>query len=82
MSFIETAALSAMPNIPKRKPGKLRIWNSDIAAAVKQTKQSNHERKSAGKPMDPAHPATINRKAAHNYLRSVKREIARRRDKF
>ena len=65
MSCIETAALSVMPNIPKCKPGKLRIWNSDIAAAAKQNKQFNHEWKSAGRPMDPGHPATINRKAAH-----------------
>ena len=83
MSCIETAALSVMPNIPKHKSGKLRIWNSDIAAAAKQTKQSNHEWKSAGRPTDPVHPATINRKAARKYLRSVKRrEIARRRDMF
>ena len=83
MSCIETAALSVMPNIPKHKPGKLRIWNSDIAAAAKQTKQSNHEWKSAGRPTDPVHPATVNRKAARKYLRSVKRrEIARRRDMF
>ena len=83
MSCIETAALSVMPNIPKHKSGKLRIWNSEIAAAAKRTKQSNYEWKSAGRPTDPVHPATINRKAARKYLRSVKRrEIARRRDMF
>lgn len=83
LNIINQSAQEAMPPLPKLKPGTERLWNPDIAKCVKQSATAFHEWKAAGRPADPTHPATINRKEAKKDLRKQQRyEAARRRDDF